>query len=518
MNNFYLIKNSVMKQIRTYPFLITIGITLFCGYAFVPAATAGYEVFYIGGVRGIYNSAWLGGVAAMVSTIFLWLFGFYLLRSQISDDERLKVGQIIAASSISNVRYIFSKAFANFCILSIIASILMVAFMAMQLLRGEDDTIQLWQYVGPFIFVTLPALFVLSSFTIFFDVFRWLKGVIGNIIFFALWIFFAVISIEKPTSLFNALGFDVIMSNAEKDAATEFAMSNFGASFGYYPVDGPVQTFIWQGVDWDFSLLTLRLIWLLISITILIISAMVFNRFKHSKGHTKKKNIDIFQPYKKEEISLKEQKEEYNLTPLIKKSRIRFIPLIKAELLIMVKGFSIWMYLLCASIILLSAFLPLTVMKSWVSFIIILPIAIWSRMGTKEKHFFTKDLIISSGPSFPRVVSLWIAGLSVGCIVSLGVLIRFMIEGQMSQFLSWVIGIMFIPTLALALGSVSGTKKLFEIIFLLWWYLGPMNGIPYLDFLGMMNNHEVFYLISTVILLIFIMLYSRVQANEINFK
>jgi hypothetical protein len=33
----------------------------------------------------------------------------------------------------------------------------------------------------------------------------------------------------------------------------------------------------------------------------------------------------------------------------------------------------------------------------------------------------------------------------------------------------------FVPTLALACGAPSGTTRLFEIVCLLRWYLGPMN-------------------------------------------
>ncbi|HMZ08252.1 MAG TPA: hypothetical protein PK078_11585, partial [Anaerolineales bacterium] len=42
----------------------------------------------------------------------------------------------------------------------------------------------------------------------------------------------------------------------------------------------------------------------------------------------------------------------------------------------------------------------------------------------------------------------------------------------------------FIPSLALALGVWSGTSKPFEIVYLTFWYLGPLNNVPNLDFIG----------------------------------
>jgi hypothetical protein len=50
--------------------------------------------------------------------------------------------------------------------------------------------------------------------------------------------------------------------------------------------------------------------------------------------------------------------------------------------------------------------------------------------------------------------------------------------------LAWLVGALFIPTLALALGVWSGTGKPFEILYTLLWYVGPMHAIPQLDFMG----------------------------------
>ena len=36
---------------------------------------------------------------------------------------------------------------------------------------------------------------------------------------------------------------------------------------------------------------------------------------------------------------------------------------------------------------------------------------------------------------------------------------------------------------------------------MLWWYLGPMNDIPYLDFLGVSTSYNGFYLSLTLVLL-----------------
>jgi hypothetical protein len=47
-----------------------------------------------------------------------------------------------------------------------------------------------------------------------------------------------------------------------------------------------------------------------------------------------------------------------------------------------------------------------------------------------------------------------------------------------------MVGALFIPTLALALGVWSGSGKLFEVAYMLLWYVGPLNQVAPLDYMG----------------------------------
>ena len=44
---------------------------------------------------------------------------------------------------------------------------------------------------------------------------------------------------------------------------------------------------------------------------------------------------------------------------------------------------------------------------------------------------------------------------------------------------------LFIPALAFGLGTLSASPRLFEVVYLLLWYIGPMNHVATLDFTGM---------------------------------
>ena len=66
MRTFQLIKLNLIKQTRRRSFALILLISVFLGWLCVPAANDSYEIFYMDGVRGIYNSAWLGAIASML--------------------------------------------------------------------------------------------------------------------------------------------------------------------------------------------------------------------------------------------------------------------------------------------------------------------------------------------------------------------------------------------------------------------------------------------------------------------
>ena len=76
---------------------------------------------------------------------------------------------------------------------------------------------------------------------------------------------------------------------------------------------------------------------------------------------------------------------------------------------------------------------------------------------------------------------LWLA-------VAVGVaLLGRLILGEPLALLPWALSVLFIPTLALALGAWSRSSKLFEVVYPILWYLGPFNpesGLAVIDYLG----------------------------------
>jgi len=69
------------------------------------------------------------------------------------------------------------------------------------------------------------------------------------------------------------------------------------------------------------------------------------------------------------------------------------------------------------------------------------------------------------------------------------------------------------------LGTISGTRKLFEVTYLLIWYIGPAHGLPALDFLGATDTAvkgpiSLTYLVVSLVLGIIALLWRRRQVRS----
>ncbi|MGM0165340.1 hypothetical protein IGI39_000282 [Enterococcus sp. AZ135] len=490
----YLIKHNLIKQTRSYSFLIVMMVSVFLAFLCVPALDGGYEIFYLGGVRGIYNAHWLGTIAAMLPVILLWLPGFYLLRSQISEDRRLNIGQVIAAAPVSKSSYLFGKFSANFSVLFVADLLFTFAMMLMQLIRHEDLSIQIGAYLLPLVVVTLPHLILLAALTVFFDIMPGLRNTFGNGLMFIVWIGLATVSVAAPGSSFDLFGLGYLLNQMSIGARAIYPGLPAGGSFGYYPQKAAITTFEWQGFHFDSAFLISRLLWILAALILLFVSIVVFNRFKEKEKTASKIAFNRKKVVYTPSNSLK-------LSPIKKNRFLNVFLMVKGEIKIMLMGQKRWWYLLLLTAIVLNGFIVIGPGLKWGTLILLLPIGILSQMGCREKYFNLTELITVSCPwQFKWIVSL-IAGLLILGLTSGGILIRFALAGAWPHFGAWLVGLFFIASLAMMLGTLTGNRKPFEGLFIALLYFGPINNLGSFDFTGVQTTNTLQFLIIGFVLL-----------------
>ena len=129
---------------------------------------------------------------------------------------------------------------------------------------------------------------------------------------------------------------------------------------------------------------------------------------------------------------------------------------------------------------------PMPIARAWfLPFAWGWPLLLWSAMGTREARYQTAPLLYCSArPLRHQLPALWLAGVVVTLGMGLGVGARLALTGDFRGFLAWSVGVVFIPSFALAAGVWTKSGKLFEVLYLVIWYVGPMNRTPCLDFMG----------------------------------
>ena len=62
--------------------------------------------------------------------------------------------------------------------------------------------------------------------------------------------------------------------------------------------------------------------------------------------------------------------------------------------------------------------------------------------------------------------------------------LRLLLAGEWGAVGAVLVGSCFVPALALALGVWTGSSRAFEGLYTALWYVGPLQPIPFLDFMG----------------------------------
>src|SRR2546425_140826 len=101
--------------------------------------------------------------------------------------EQPGVGAILAATPMPGPFYLLGKMLSNFAVLATMVAVLALVAGVMQVVRGEDPHVRLLPLVTPFVLVTLPIMGLVAALAVFFEVTPGLRGGLGNIAYFFLW-------------------------------------------------------------------------------------------------------------------------------------------------------------------------------------------------------------------------------------------------------------------------------------------------------------------------------------------
>ena len=482
-----------LNRVRRYSFLVVLVLCIVAGYVFVPAPGANYvtlgwgsdAVFY----RGVYNSAWIGSVVALLTGMFLALFGFYVVNDLVRLDEDSGVGQVIATAPLGNPVYTLGCAVSNFLVLGCMVFIVFLTALGMQFVRGEVFAVDLWALLSPFLVIVLPLMFLVAAVAVFFE--TSLSRSVGNIVYVFLWLF----GVPLLSDSIDLIGNNLVISSMRAAGEVVFpGLSQNQFILGYawgFPEGRELAAFAWSGVQWSLEVVQGRLFVVMLAVCVSLLASLRFNRFDPSS----ESRGAVVSSMESVEVS------DAGVTPI---GEIRlggleegvsfgFGSILLAELRLMLREFPsiggmgvLVAFGLFAGGLLLPVgsargmLLPL----AW-----LLPVLYWSKLGTREARFGTGQLVFSSAFFVLRqFLALWLVGFLISLVTGGGVMLGLVLSGEVVGALAVFVGALFVPSLALFLGVWTGSCKVFEFLYVLLWYVGPLSGFVPLDFMGALGG------------------------------
>ncbi len=492
-----------LERTRRSSFFIILGLAVLIGYIYIPPADSSTLMLALGPWRGAYNSAWIGSVFGILIVITMPVLGFFLTKNTMERDRRSRVGQILATTPMSKPVYVVGKWLSNLAVLTAMLVVLNVMAVVMQLLRGEIFPIDFASLSAPIWLMGFPIIALTAALAVLFESIPFLSGSAGNVIYFLSWYIFmdnvAVpgifrynIGTVEPWA--DPLGVTHLLSELQRvgqHAAPQFSGHiNFGgAEFGVIP-----QVLVFDGIPWTFAITLGRIFWFGIASFVALSAAFPFDRFDPARaGKDGPSFLRSILRKRQGKLPVAEpsfmQAGPVNLTPITRGvSRSSFLHLLRAELKLLVKGKPWWWYLVAAFISLLGLAGPPGGAGITLALAMIWPVIAWSSLGMRETFFETSKLTFSAARPFGRqFMASWFSGVLLAVLAVSGAAIRVVIESGTERLPLILLAVLFVPSLAMALGVWSNTSRLFEVVYLLWLFNGVNGAVP-LDFLQVLQT------------------------------
>lgn len=457
--------------------------------------------------RGVENAAWIGTLMSLTASVVTLLFGFYLVTGAIGRDRRARLGPLIASTPTGSLSYLIGTWAGSTVFLLGLVGIMAASAAAFFMIRGYGAPSPS-SLLAPFLLFSGPVAALTAALALAFECIPGLRGRVGGIVYF----FLALGALIVPAA--NSVLLDPLGMTALHESMTEALLAQRPSatpgnmfSFGYFEDVGSLTVFHWEGVRVTVPLLFQRLGIVLASLGLVVGAAGFFQRFDPSpEGWARSRrwaegllpallNTQVSSSPEPEsgsgpgspsppaptdegaagEMHGVEKESRASLGSLSGRRTFRPLRMVWAELKLAL-GERSWAWRLGALGLIGAGFLApssagvLTLAWLW-------PLTLWSALGTRPTTRRAAPLLATTLYPWAQRLAAWAAGALVALGMSLGPLL-------LGGGLAGLVGVVFVPALALAAGRASGSPRLFEIAFLLLWYLGPVNQQAVLDFTG----------------------------------
>jgi hypothetical protein len=466
-----IVRADVMIRFRRVSTLIIFLLLSASVYVWVPDPSGGSTLIQIGGRRALYNSASIGLATSMLATLFVGLFGFYVISNAVRRDVISRCGFVAASTEMRTHEYLLAKFAGNVVFLTTFMTGFMLAAMAMLIVRAEAP-LEPWVFAKHYAIVVPSTIVFVSVLAIVFESVPWLSGRLGDVIYFFMWaasLGFVVATLENSGSR-AVLYFDVTGLGYLFDF-TKSVWHTKSLSIGHTNYDVTRPPIVVSGIYLTREWFLMRLSSTLVSLPLLGIALVFFHRFDPARvrttGDTAKRSLlrglnritkPLVQPFAALAMRGPAMSDAMLTMTSLPLTAIAFI------------GFAI--ATLAGANVLIPAFLFIGIFVADVA--------------TRDRRANTLGFIDSS----PRLQARFVIWKLTSSLIVAGIVMSFpLIRAAMTNAqsaISMLVAIFFVCAAATSLGVISGNPKTFIVIYLTLWYaaVNDKGATPGLNFAG----------------------------------
>lgn len=447
------------------------------------------ELVVAGSYTGVGTAAWYGGAVCGLGTAVLVVAGFPLVRGGVTHDRDTGVAALLATSPLGDAAYLLGKFLSAFVALTVVTAVLAGATAAAFLLGGTGpvDPVGLF---GPFLLVTLPAMAVVAAAAVLTETVGPLGGTAGTAAY-VVGAFVVVAAGAQGGLPFDLSGLGLIRQSVTADVVAQHpAVTRPVEGFAYRPSGGETTTFEWGGLAWTPAQLLDRVTTLAVAGGLLTVAWVAFDRFDPDGGLSLPTLGDTTDesPTEPTESAASPAPtavdEAVAALPAVETGRFRLPAATLAELRMALRRRRAW-YAAVAAVVVGSLVGPPSPVRSLlVPLGTLLALPALSGLGSRERRTGTAQLLFTTASPVRLLVPTYLSGVAVLAVVVGPAAARFLTLGETGAVLGLVGGAVAVPAAAVVVGVWTARPRVFETLLLVAWYLGPVNGVAPLDFLG----------------------------------
>ncbi|MGK2859960.1 MAG: hypothetical protein ACSLFQ_22415 [Thermoanaerobaculia bacterium] len=439
------------------------------------------------GVRmsGLYSSAYIGWVVAMLTSIMLPFAGFYLVTGSVKRDLDRRIWPIVAATPTPRIAYLAGKMLAGFSYLMILGAVSLIPATLLFFRYGHGPFEPL-EIVKPWLLLVPPSLLFTSAMALLFDVTPGFRGRGGYVVWFFAWVFLFLLlpgklagvldeeraQLENPA--FDPSGIVMVESAIEGAVGAKPKAVNLGVII----LNEKLERVEFPGVPVSGALVAVRVAQFGWSAAVLGMATLVFPFGAAMSSRASLRRKAKKEPGREDLAGAREPAMHVELATRASHPSFARSAFADAALIWQTASWLKWPMAIAS----LGAFVvPATAAQGFIAAVLILCVIVISESAAREALAGTSGLVFAQ-PGVPRSQVAWklaSVGLFAGAVLA-SMVVRAALAGP-ERLAAALLGALFVVTASVGLGWLTKGGKFFSAIFTAAWYVAVQGAA---DFTG----------------------------------